>query len=98
MRAGTKTVTRRLCEWDDLGPGDIVDAVDAANGGSLLYPIMIISNHKEPLCEITQDECEREGFPELTPCEFVEMFCRLTQCNPEILVNRIEFTRAFHAS
>lgn len=38
-------------------------------------------------------ETEREGFPNLTPEQFVEMFCREMHCTPETSVNRIEFMR-----
>ena len=38
-------------------------------------------------------ETEREGFPDLTPEQFVEMFCREMHCTPETIVNRIEFVR-----
>jgi hypothetical protein len=36
-------------------------------------------------------EVRREGFPELTPLEFVEMFCRANRCHEDDPVNRIEF-------
>lgn len=39
------------------------------------------------------NECRREGFPDLTPEQFVEMFCREMHCTPETIVNRIEFVR-----
>ena len=37
------------------------------------------------------DEVQREGFPELTPLEFVEMFCQANRCHEDDPVNRIEF-------
>lgn len=50
---------------------------------------------KEPVDEIDPFlyDCDREGFPDLTPGQFVEMFCREMHCTPETIVNRIEFTR-----
>jgi hypothetical protein len=36
-------------------------------------------------------ECIKEGFPHLTPREFVEMFCRHNGCTPDTHVTRIEF-------
>jgi hypothetical protein len=36
-------------------------------------------------------ECEREGFPELLPWQFVRMFCEHMKCDPSREVNRIEF-------
>jgi hypothetical protein len=38
-----------------------------------------------------QADVVREGFPDLTPQQFVEMFCRANRCYPGTLVNRIEF-------
>jgi hypothetical protein len=43
-------------------------------------------------------EVQREGFPDLTPEQFVEMFCREMSTKkrpvtPETIVNRIEFAR-----
>ena len=38
-----------------------------------------------------RDEVVREGFPELTPAEFVTMFCAHMKCRPSTIVNRIEF-------
>jgi hypothetical protein len=37
-------------------------------------------------------ECVLEGFPDLTPSEFVRMFCESHKgCTRESVVNRIEF-------
>ncbi len=38
-------------------------------------------------------EPTREGFPDLSPEEFVKMFCRKMKCTPETIVQRIEFMR-----
>jgi len=40
-----------------------------------------------------RSEVYREGFPKLTPAQFVEMFCREMKCNRKTVVNRIEFAR-----
>lgn len=98
MREEIKDVTRRLGWWF-LKPGDIVNAMEKCQGLKkgekqvLIYPIQIISTRPEPLFEITPEECVREGFPDLTPIEFVEMFCRANRCVPTIEVNRIAFKR-----
>ena len=101
MRDEIKDVTRRLGWWS-LKPGDIVNAIEKCQGLKkgekqvLIYPIEIISTRSEPLFSITQAECIREGFPNLTPIEFVEMFCRANKaksCIPTTSVNRIEFKR-----
>lgn len=36
-------------------------------------------------------EVVREGFPYLTPTEFVDMFCKANKCKPETIVHRMEF-------
>jgi|GEM_PF-324283 len=101
MRDETKDVTRRT-GWGFLKPGDIVNAMEKCQGLKkgekqvLIYPIKIISIRSEPLFSITQEECIREGFPDLTPIEFVEMFCKANKangCTPTTSVNRIEFKR-----
>ena len=92
----TKTVTRRLGWWH-LKPGEIVEGVEKAQGLKAgekvkrLGKIRIESTHGEPLNTITSDDVVREGFPELTPQQFVEMYARHHGINPDRIVNRIEF-------
>ena len=38
-------------------------------------------------------EAVREGFPDMTGAEFVEMFCQKMKCKPSDAVTRIEFKR-----
>ncbi len=33
----------------------------------------------------------REGFPHLSPADFVTMFCEANRCNPDVMVTRIDF-------
>lgn len=63
-------------------------------------PIWVKSARFEPLNALTggsytdrmaKRECVREGFPELSPRQFVEFFCRFNVCPPEQEVVRIEF-------
>lgn len=64
-----------------------------------IYPIQILSARPEPLCKLTDDlaygydEVIREGFPNMTPHEFVQFFCDFNKCLPSIEVNRIDFRR-----
>ncbi len=94
--ARKKTVTRRL-GWDFLKPGDVVMACEKCQGlqkGEKIVkiaPIRITSVDKVPLWEIDQLDCIREGFPNLSPWEFIEIFCKKMKCTPATLVNRIEF-------
>ena len=36
-------------------------------------------------------ETTLEGFPELTPARFVDMFCEMNDCEPETEINNILF-------
>ena len=96
VREQTKDVTRRR-GWSDLKPGERVQAVVKGQGipkGEKVEKIVVIecvSNRRERLKEITQDECRREGFPQFTPEQFVKMFCEHNGCGAEEPVNRIEF-------
>lgn len=103
--AGTKTVTRRL-GWADLRAGERVQPVKKGMGlklgervERLRGPVLIVSARREPLRAVLDDdeygrqECIFEGFPELTPAQFVEMFCATHRgCTPVTDVTRIEFS------
>lgn len=104
VQDGTKTVTRRL-GWLHLKPGDMVRPVHKCMGlkpgekiEALREPVRVVSPSREPLRRMTDDleygraECIREGFPDLTPAQFVAMFCASHKpCTPETIVTRIEF-------
>jgi hypothetical protein len=83
---GTKNVTRRL-GW--LKPGEKVEKLRA--------PLRVVGVRREPLRWMTDsvfgdDECKREGFPHLSPEQFVEMFCATHKgCTPHTVITRIEF-------
>lgn len=94
----TKTVTRRL-GWYFLKPGDLVMACQQCQGlrkgekVRKITAIRILNTRWEPLNAITQEDLVREGFPDWlwTPPQFIEMFCKHNHCEPDTLVNRIEF-------
>ena len=92
----TKTVTRRFGWWF-LKPGDRVRAVKKAMGlkrGERMEPlgvIEIIAVRGEPLYEITKEDCIKEGFPHMMPCDFVEMLCKHYRVENDNKINRIEF-------
>lgn len=97
IRNQTKTVTRRFGWWF-LVPGSVVQPVEKAmglkKGESVIEigpPIQVVSTRGEPLNAITDEDCILEGFPNLTPSEFVEMLVRHYKCNPAKEINRIEF-------
>jgi hypothetical protein len=92
----SKTVTRRF-GWGFLKPGDIVCGVKKAMGLKAgesierLGLIRIISTRWEPLNQITADDVIREGFPDWSPDQFVDMLVRHYKIQPNKPVNRIEF-------
>ena len=99
----TKTVTRRL-GWKNIKLGVVHTGVEKGQGlkkGE--HPVEIgkfipIDSRWEPLRRMTDDpvygkaEVILEGFPDMTPDEFVAMFCKMNKCTPDKMVNRIEIT------
>jgi hypothetical protein len=100
----SKDITRRM-GWLHLKAGDPFQPVKKCMGlkpgekitqvGSAVHTV---STRREPLRRMTDDleygrlECHREGFPNLTPAEFVAMFCATHKgCTPETMLTRIEF-------
>ena len=100
IRNRTKTVTRRL-GWEYLKPGTLLQACEKCMGlkkGEHLNKLAVIrvtNVYREPLNEIAESqiwaETRREGFPNISPEAFVEMFCKHMKCNPYTIVTRIEF-------
>ena len=97
IRSRVKTVTRRI-GWLFLKPGDELIAAENAFGlrkGEKVVPetlIRVVDTRVERLAEITEADCAKEGFPEMAPEQFVEMYCDEYNCEPDTKVNRIEFT------
>ena len=101
IRERTKTVTRRL-GWLNLKPGDHFMGCEQCQGipkgGHVvdLGEMVCISNRRERLDRLLTEpeygaaEVVKEGFPELTPAQFVEMFCGHMKVTPETVCNRIE--------
>lgn len=94
---GSKTVTRRM-GWLRLKAGDRLRAVRKAMGlkkGEKVHAlgeIVITDVRREPLSAITADDCAREGFPSMTPQEFIAFFREgHAGCTPASIVTRIEF-------
>ena len=98
----SKDVTRRLA-WLNLKPGEALMACEKCQGIKpgekvvKLGEITVITTRRERLDLMITDaaygqaECIREGFPHLTPSEFVAMFCKHNKCEPSDLITRIEF-------
>ena len=97
LAAGEKTVTRRD-GWRDLKPGTVLKAVDrsprSGKGFQLLCHIEVTSVRCERLGDITPDDLVLEGFPQMEPEDFVELYCAPRAPEPDREVTRIEFRRA----
>lgn len=98
IRAKTKTVTRRL-GWAHAKPGTVVQPIvkgqGIPKGGKVERiggPIRFVDVRREPLNAITPEDVIKEGFPGMTPFEFVTMFCQHNPtCTGTTAVTRIEF-------
>ena len=96
FRDQTKTVTRRL-GWEGLTAGTLLMGCEKCMGlrkgekVNRLGVIRVLSVRREVLDTITEAEVEREGFPGMSPEEFVAMFCRHNNSRRWTSVTRIEF-------
>lgn len=99
VRNRTKTVTRRS-GWQTLKPGTVVNAcvkcmgLKAGETVERICQIRIVNVRREPLKAIIaegQAGADREGFPSMTPEEFVAMFCHHMGGDANQDITRIEF-------
>ena len=97
VRARAKTVTRRA-GWLMLRAGDHLTLCPRVMGfrrgqhPERIVDVEILSVRREPLNAITEADVIAEGFPEMTPGEFVEFFCGTHKgCTPGTDVTRIEW-------
>lgn len=96
FRARTKDVTRRN-GWVNAKPGEIVMAVEKGMGLKKgekvvrLGPIEFVSVRREKLSAMKDEDCAREGFPEMTARQFKKMYCQHNGCTTRKRVTRIEF-------
>jgi hypothetical protein len=95
----SKTQTRRL-GFEALRPGGLFMGVEKCQGlrkGEKQVELGLsrtVSNRRERLDAITPADVTAEGFPGMTPAQFVEMFCKAhgrKRCNPATLVSVIDF-------
>jgi len=99
--ARTKTVTRRLGTfWACLKVGEKLCLVRKARGlrkgerVERLAVVEVVDVGAQALgCIIHygREELAKEGFPGMTPAEFVAMFRKMHKCEPDPLVTRIEW-------
>ncbi len=98
-----KDVTRRN-GWEFLQVGDKLRACEKCQGlgkgGKIvaLGVITVLDVRRERLARMIlnpkygREECRREGFPEMTPAQFVAFFCKSHNgVTPDSLITRIEF-------
>lgn len=98
INARSKTVTRRK-GWLFLKSGTELCAVEKGQGIpkgekiKRLTRIKVVSVRREKLEMIkASGECALEGFPDMSPSEFIDMFCRINPgMTSQSVVTRIEF-------
>lgn len=96
VRDRTKTVTRRL-GWRFLEIGQRLTLCRKVMGRKAGEPLVRIADvwvwdvRRERLDQITAADVTREGFPEMSPNEFIAYFCQHMRCTPETFVTRIEW-------
>lgn len=55
---------------------------------------ILIHDPRDYDCGYGRTEMIAEGFPHLTPEQFVAMFCKFNNCKPDAMVTRITFAHA----
>ncbi|SIN48439.1 Uncharacterised protein [Mycobacteroides abscessus subsp. bolletii] len=96
VRDRIKTQTRRD-GWLQLKAGDQLALCPKYRGvprgeRELITIVDVLSVRREPLGAITAADVLAEGFPDLSPAEFVEFFCRTHRgITPDREVTRIEW-------
>lgn len=97
IRNKTKDVTRRD-GWKFLKVGDILNACVKCQGlrkGEKIEKICqieVLSLQRQRLTKMNKNECIREGFPEMSAIEFINMFCKSHKgVSASSEVTRIEF-------
>ena len=94
----SKTVTRRRVNtWTKLKVGDVLKAVEKVQGlkkgerQRVLGKIQITGVRVESLCEMSDADCLKEGFPIYNSGQFIRMFVNHMGGEWDQQVRRIEF-------
>ena len=102
VRDRSKTVTRRT-GWRMLRPGDRLTLCQKVMGRRPGEPldritdVEIVSVRREPLNAITASDVTAEGFPQMTPAQFVCFFCGAHRgCNPDSEITVVEWRYLGH--
>ena len=97
--AKSKTVTSRK-GWAWLQAGTLLQSVEKGQGlkkGETVTrigpPIRVLDVSRVPLTHIDQDDVRREGFPDMTPQEFIDFYARSNKLKvaERVMITRIEF-------
>ena len=100
--AGAKTVTRRN-GWRHAQPGQLLQGAEKCQGLKRgekikrLRVVRLLDVRFEPLRRMLDDpeygreECRLEGFPDKTPEEFVQMYCKANSCTADQEITRLQF-------
>jgi len=103
VRKRRKTVTRRL-GWRHLRPGDRLTLCRKVMGRKPGEPLIricdveVLQVVRQPLSDVRLelDGTRLEGFPDMSPNEFIALFCEHMQCLPGTEVTRIEWRYIDH--
>lgn len=99
IEAQTKTVTRRK-GWKRLRVGDRFWAIEKGQGLKkgqqvrklcLLECVSVRDERLDAILNYPADETAKEGFPQLTAQQFVDMFCQTMNAAPGSMLRRIAF-------
>ncbi|WP_280264659.1 hypothetical protein [Nocardia wallacei] len=97
VRDRSKTVTRRM-GWLALQPGTRLTLCRKVMGRRQGEPLVrivdveVLAVRRERLDSITAEEVAAEGFPGMSPAEFVAFFCNSHKgCTPASEVTRIQW-------
>lgn len=90
-----QTVTHRV-ECPDIQPGDLFIACEKFEDNepcNILrhHQLRVVNKREEKLCNISQEDIYKEGFPNVTIAEYLDLFKRRYKCKDEQVVTRIEF-------
>ena len=103
MKRHEKSCTRRY-GWDDIKVGELLQAVEKCQGlkkgehVKKLAVIRVTAERWEPLTQMVEfpeygkAEVILEGFPLMSPAEFVLMVARANKKEPYQMVHRIQFS------
>ena len=95
---GSKTQTRRL-GWLHVKVGDVLNAIEKGQGlkkgekVKRLGQIRVTAVRREPVFLITPEDVVKEGFPKMSPHEFICFFVKANNCQRMTEVTVIEFER-----